>query len=376
MSSRPIRPAGPQISARTSGLGWLFAALVLILLAYDYAGGMIVPVVGAFGSRVALIAAAAACGTLAGYFLLRRSGQVNRQLKYYVDELHKVKDALETREEMYRSLVESTGDSIYVVDRETRYVYVNKQHRERMGLSEEDYRQQEYGRFHYPEEAKAFRDQVEEVFRTGVPQQYEHKSQRDDRYFLRTCSPVRDGGGAIFAVTVVSTDITRLKDLETSLRSLSLTDSLTGLYNRRGLFTVAEQQLKLVGRMEKRFCVLYVDLDNLKVINDQLGHQTGDDAIMTTARLLRETFRESDTIARIGGDEFIVLIVTDDPCSTDVLRRRLQAAVDGRNRRGSSSYALSLSSGIAAYDPAQPKSLEALILEADQRMYEDKRSKK
>lgn len=91
------------------------------------------------------------------------------------------------------------------------------------------------------------------------------------------------------------------------LHTISLHDDLTGLYNRRGFFTLAEHLLKLAKRQQEGLFMLYADLDDLKKINDTLGHQKGDWALIDTANLLKETFRESDIIARIGGDEFVVM---------------------------------------------------------------------
>jgi diguanylate cyclase (GGDEF)-like protein/PAS domain S-box-containing protein len=276
---------------------------------------------------------------------------------------------LQTKEEMYRSLVESTGDSIYVVDRSSRYLFINKKHRERMGLITDDYQGQDYDEFHSADESIDFRKQVDAVLQFGESLQFDHKSQRDNKYFLRTFSPIRNAEGSITAVTVVSIDITRQKELEKSLRAISITDALTGLYNRRGLFALAEQQIKSVSRSKQWLSVLYVDLDNLKEINDQLGHQEGDAALIRAADILRATFRESDVIARIGGDEFVVIIVSDVRRSSNTIYNRLQQNLDAHNAVTKAAYTLSLSTGIAMYDPKKPVSFEDLLREADEFMY-------
>ncbi|MBK8230775.1 MAG: diguanylate cyclase [Candidatus Eisenbacteria bacterium] len=103
------------------------------------------------------------------------------------------------------------------------------------------------------------------------------------------------------SVCLVATDLTEHIRTEEELRSLSLVDALTGLYNRRGFFTLAEQQLKLARRIDGQLQLVFADLDDLKLINDRLGHDEGDRALMDVAAILRTTFRESDTIARLGG---------------------------------------------------------------------------
>ena len=97
--------------------------------------------------------------------------------------------------------------------------------------------------------------------------------------------------------------------LQQNLRHLSLRDDLTGLYNRRGFQTLAEQQLKQVRRTRRTLSVLFADLDGLKTINDTLGHHVGDSALIEAGRLLTRSFRDTDIVARFGGDEFAVLLV-------------------------------------------------------------------
>ena len=221
-----------------------------------------------------------------------------------------------------------------------------------------------------------FTEIVDEVFRTGKSVQLEHKSRRDDNYFLLTLSPVIESGGEITAVTVVSKKITELKKMEEELRTLTLTDSLTGLYNRRGFLTFAEQHLKLANRMRSKIYMLYADLDNLKRINDTFGHQSGDAALKETARLLEETFRESDIISRIGGDEFVVMPIKNAEENVAAITTRLQSNLKRCNEKKDRTYALSVSVGITYYDPHQPKTVEELLSQCDKLMYEEKTGKR
>jgi diguanylate cyclase (GGDEF)-like protein len=157
---------------------------------------------------------------------------------------------------------------------------------------------------------------------------------------------------------------------------LSLTDALTGLYNRRGFMTLAEQHLKIANRMKSLVFMLYADLDNLKHINDTFGHQEGDTALKDTAKILRETFREADIVSRIGGDEFVVMPLGDSEKGIESVNSRLQNNLDLRNGKKDSRYSLSLSIGVAHYDPARPVTPEELLLQGDKLMYEQKIRKK
>ena len=283
-----------------------------------------------------------------------------------------IEDALRSSEEKYRSLIESTDDSIYLVDREYKYIYMNKNHIATMGFLGDEWLGRSYGEFHSSYETEWFMKNVDLIFSTGRSVQHEHKNIRGDRYFLQTLSPVKDPAGKIMAVTVVSKDISRLKMMEEKLHTLSVTDELTGLFNRRGFFTFGEQYIKLANRQKTKVFMLYVDLDALKRINDTLGHKAGDLALTLLADCLKKSFRDSDAVARIGGDEFVVFPVETAGENIGSIIARFQESLKICNKKASSEFGLSASVGVACYDPADPCSLDELLIQADRNMYERK----
>jgi len=159
------------------------------------------------------------------------------------------------------------------------------------------------------------------------------------------------------------------------IRISSLTDELTGLYNRWGFFTLVEQQLRLSRRERKGVYMLYADVDHLKQINDTWGHQEGDRALIETGRILKATYRQSDIIARIGGDEFVVIPISTNGDNIGKIIDRLRQKLEERNARNDLNYALSISVGVACYDPYQPCTIDELLAEGDRRMYEDKKAR-
>ena len=163
---------------------------------------------------------------------------------------------------------------------------------------------------------------------------------------------------------------------EGELRNLTLKDELTGLYNRRGFYTLGERYLKSARRSAENALVIYADMDGLKEINDTFGHNEGSTAIQSLAAILLQTFRDSDIVARIGGDEFAILAANSQNANVDTILNRVQANVNGFNRRGSHQYTLSVSMGGVCVAPTNDSSIEDIVELADAVMYTQKRSRR
>ena len=159
------------------------------------------------------------------------------------------------------------------------------------------------------------------------------------------------------------------------LHHLSFNDDLTGLLNRRGFLSLAQQQLKIAQRENWELPLFFADLDGLKNINDNFGHPEGDRALQAMATILKETFRTSDLLARLGGDEFIMLAINAPAAGIQTILARLQRNLDRYNAQNRY-YQLSLSIGVAQFDPRHETTLEELIIEADKALYDHKRRKR
>ena len=160
------------------------------------------------------------------------------------------------------------------------------------------------------------------------------------------------------------------------IRNLALIDELTGLSNRRGFTTLAEKQLQVAKRANERMHGIFLDVDELKEVNDRWGHAEGDRVLQAVAQVLRASFRESDILARVGGDEFCVLARDCGSKKPEILTRRLLATIEERNRREPTPYRISVSLGIVNTDPAESRTPAEILQEADKRMYSRKRIKK
>lgn len=166
--------------------------------------------------------------------------------------------------------------------------------------------------------------------------------------------------------------VAELEKANERLRSHSLNDGLTGLNNRRGFMILATGLLKFARRAGYSSCLIYIDLDSLKYINDTFGHAAGDTAITHFARILIETFRDSDVIGRLGGDEFVVLIIDATEADLAHMQERLKINVDDHNLQVAGNHSLAFSMGGIRVDANSTISMESLLSQADEAMYKHK----
>lgn len=160
------------------------------------------------------------------------------------------------------------------------------------------------------------------------------------------------------------------------VRQLAIVDDLTGLANRRGFSLLCQHHFDLANRNHLQLRLLFIDVDSFKAINDTFGHQEGDRALGDVAALLVRTFRKSDVIGRVGGDEFCVLLTEGALEGARISTDRLRSSLLAINAAAQRPYQLSLSVGIGVYDPDQPTSFEGLMKQADQAMYAEKSARR
>ena len=174
-------------------------------------------------------------------------------------------------------------------------------------------------------------------------------------------------------------EISERAQIEKKLYELSTQDNLTGLYNRRGFLTLVEQQLKMEHRERREkigMYFLFADMDNLKEINDTYGHQEGDRALVEMAKILKDTFRESDIIARIGGDKFVAVPVGTTGETVNIIADRINRNIELNNAEKARPYRISFNFGLVYYSSDSPVSIDELLSQGDKLMYEQKNRKK
>ena len=200
---------------------------------------------------------------------------------------------------------------------------------------------------------------------------------------------VKDVGGRILYCDGIIMDITSRKKAENQLQkalqelervnhqllSQSLTDDLTDLHNRRGFLTLGQQTMKYAKRFHSDVCLMFMDIDGLKSINDTGGHQAGDKALADFGHILREAFRETDIIGRMGGDEFAALALMSSRVQYRALLARLRDRLKTYNQKGQQKFPISVSIGSVRCCAGRCPSLEHILRQADERMYKQKQKK-
>jgi diguanylate cyclase (GGDEF)-like protein/PAS domain S-box-containing protein len=287
-------------------------------------------------------------------------------------------ESLRASEERHRFLTEHSTEVITVQSADALFLYVSPASQRLLGYEPgELIGMNAYDLVHRDDLSKV-RECHEDVINRPYLATIDYRIRRKDRryvWFESTSRMVaRSDPSLPREIISVSRDVTDRKENENRLRALAILDDLTGLYNRRGFLTIATQQLKAARRAQRNALVLFADLNNLKQINDTLGHKDGDQALIDAAHIFNRTFRESDVIARVGGDEFAILAVESEPAHLESIRARIDSALQLANSDRARAFELSISIGAAAYDPSRNDTVEELLAWADRAMYQQKRA--
>ncbi len=276
-------------------------------------------------------------------------------------------EALRASDQYARSIIASSLDMIITTDTERGIVEFNQAAQDAFGYTQQEVMGKNI-RMLYDDsrESESIRRSMSDEDRFGGEVLFRRKN--GERFVsLLSAALLRDPKGSVIGTVRVARDITERKQEEEQLRYLSIHDALTGLYNRAFL---EKEMLKIESDRRYPVSMIMADVNHLKVTNDTLGHAAGDMLLRRAAVILQGTFRSIDIVARIGGDEFVVLMPFTDVASAGLALQRLRDHLAGDNQM-SPVPALSLSFGVATAEHSML--LPELLKQADMRMYEDKR---
>ena len=332
---------------------------------------------------------------------------------------------------LLHAFLKHVPDGVYFKDCDSRFVLISQSLALRFGLSDpaEAINKTDFDMFSSEHAKQAFADE-QQIIRTGQPilDKEENETWPDgrDSWVLTTKLPLTDNYGKIIGTMGISRDITDRKHAEQELHEyrvhleelvaqrttelvranelleediaarkvaeqelalkaeelarsnavlekLQLTDDLTSVYNRKGFLALAEHRVKLSYRTGDPFSIAFIDLDGLKRINDTFGHEEGNRALVQAANVLRDCFRQSDILARMGGDEFAIFIAE---ANQDEIATRIQRRLDASNAAPGRQYNLSLSIGVASGTAKKDSDIQSLLAMADRLMYQQKGNKR
>lgn len=291
--------------------------------------------------------------------------------------------ALRDSEQRWQFALEGARDGVWDWNLATNEVFFSRQWKRMLGFEEHEIANslQEWDKRVHPDDKQRTYADLDRHLKGEVPYyQNEHRVLcRDGTYkwiLDRGMVVSRDAGGNPTRMIGTHTDISERKQAEEMIHELSLVDDLTGLRNRRGFFVLGEPQLSLARRLGRAAVLYFADVDGLKQINDELGHAEGDYALADVARVLRMTFRETDIIARLSGDEFAVLTLESPGADTGALVSRFEEHVNHHNHTAHRPYQLAVSIGVAEREPESAESLADLLRRADANMYRAKQQRR
>ncbi len=296
----------------------------------------------------------------------------------YAVRLHRSEETLRRSEERFRMMIEHSSDIITMIDASGMVMYGSPSLERVLGYKPEELIGKSIFDYVYPEDRLFVVEMFQKTLQNQVlNQRVEFRfrvSSGSWRYLEAIGSTVFDDKKGFIAI-VNSRDVTDRVQLEQELLSMSLNDPLTGLLNRRGFTILSTQQIKVARRTKEKACLIFADVDRLKFINDAFGHTEGDQLLADIGKILKESYRDPDVVARIGGDEFAILAVGALEANAMTLVHRLEERLRQRNGAKDSKYLLSLSIGVVHVDPNIPSTIEDLLARADTMMYQQKKLK-
>jgi diguanylate cyclase (GGDEF)-like protein/PAS domain S-box-containing protein len=301
-------------------------------------------------------------------------------------QLQRAAEVAAASAERFRLLTENTSDLVRLLDITGKVTYVSPSIERLLGFGVQEFLGLPAKSLMHPDDLAMAGAILRDISSGAVDKgmsTYRLRNKADEyRYFEVRWSVQKDLRGAPVSIHTTARDVTERLQAErqlalqaAQLRDLSLRDELTKLYNRRGFMEVAGQAHAQALRDKRMAALIFIDLNGMKRINDELGHEAGDDALLDTAKLIGKALRESDVTARLGGDEFVAFAVDFKVEDLDNLRTRIRALADEFVVLNNRPYRLSLSVGAAVSDPQAPKPLADLLELADASMYEQKRAR-
>lgn len=298
--------------------------------------------------------------------------RLNEVLRAEIGAHHRP-DGMEQNSEAERLIIQHAGDFVALLDARATWVYASPSYQAEFG--KEIRPDGDYFDIVHPDDRERTREAFAQLLTGETQQRVQYRvrmSKRGERYLESEASLIHDTAGKVTQVVMVSRDVTERKEMEAYILHQSFHDTLTGLPNRLLLVDRMQQATAHLGRKNSPVAVLFIDLDRFKDINDTLGHAAGDRLLQEVAERLGSCVREGDTVARLSGDEFVVLLAgLNDVRDAALVADKIVTTVSSPCRIGGSELRVSPSIGIAVF-PGDGHDIDELLRNADTAMYHAK----
>lgn len=310
--------------------------------------------------------------------LYNQISQINNELMNVQRKLTKTNKELEWQKERYYATLSSIGEGVIALDDEMRVQFINTAAQDLLKM-EDDIK----GELILEKNIKCINDNDQDRFSWLIKEVRQRKQliKKEDLLLITnqnqvpidlTVSPIQTGDKKIIGAVIVLTDITLKKQQEEKLKRLAATDRLTNIMNRRMGLKYLEKQVARVKREDIVLTICFIDINGLKKVNDEYGHNEGDNLIRTAAEILDNNVRSTDAVARIGGDEFLIIFTGCNLKKAKEIWNRVESKVKKWNNSTDKPYKISLSYGFAQKERDDNLTVDQLIEKADKRMYEKK----
>jgi diguanylate cyclase (GGDEF)-like protein/PAS domain S-box-containing protein len=294
-----------------------------------------------------------------------------------ITEQRQTEQALRDSEERYRRIVQTAGEGIWLIDAADRTTFINVRLTQLLGHSPDEMLGKSLFEF-IPAESRPLIEIHLQRCRDGVAGQYECPLIGKDCgeiWALLSTNRILDNEGGYSGILVMLVDITVRKQMEDSLRRLAIQDPLTGLFNRRHFFTLADQEFERSQRYDRPLALLMLDIDHFKKINDFYGHPAGDQVLCAVAAIIHNCLRQVDLLARYGGEEFVILLPETMLLTAMAVAQRIIATLNAATiptEQGAIQVTASI--GLAALTTYTGQTLTQLLDWADRALYDAKQS--
>ncbi len=288
------------------------------------------------------------------------------------------RETLRQSEERFRSLIRNSSNVFMILDSENRVSYVSSSARRVFGHPPEEISGAGLCELIHPDDLTDVKAALRRCARDHneiATLEFRLQRQPGRWIFIEAAITNSLDDRSVNGIVMNCRDISWRKEMEERLRSLSLRDDLTGLYNRRGFFTLAQREVGSAARSRRELFLLFADLDGMKLINDTYGHNAGDEALHLAAKAFRRTFRDSDILARMGGDEFAVLGERTPGARSRTIVARLRRHLAECNMASDVPYEVALSVGVVLLKAGAGTKIDDVLAAADTRMYAQKRGR-